>query len=101
MNGSISDRDKCSWNISSIKSKEEDQKLLETSQKSIHEQSHETKLKLELEFVAQNCSRKIGTPPIGKFSDRIKPESLHLEINSWQYILDIFYKEVVRCGQFK
>ena len=38
---------------------------------------------------------------MGKFYDRIMPEPLHLEINSWQYMLDVLCKEAVRRGQFK
>ena len=29
------------------------------------------------------------------------PKPLHLEINSWQHMLDVLYKEAVRRGQFK
>ena len=36
-----------------------------------------------------------------KFCDRIMPKPLHLEINSWQHMLDVLYKEAVRRGQFK
>ena len=41
MNGSIGDGDKCTWKICSMKSKQEDIKLLETIRKSIDEKKNQ------------------------------------------------------------
>ena len=52
-------------------------------------------------FMAENGIRQLGEPHIGKFADLIRPEPLHLEINNWQYVLDLIYKESVRRGVFE
>jgi hypothetical protein len=55
----------------------------------------------KLNFMADNGIRQLGEPRIGKFSDFIRPEPLHLEINNWQHVLDLIYKESVRRGVFE
>ena len=61
VNAIIGDGDKGSLAVSSMKSREEDLKLLETFRKSCDEKkSQETKHKLELEFMAHNGLKKIG-----------------------------------------
>ena len=37
---------------------------------------------------------------IGDFAYGTSPESLHLEVNSWQHVLDVTYSESVRWGRF-
>ncbi|XP_047145027.1 uncharacterized protein LOC124818342 [Hydra vulgaris] len=54
----------------------------------------------KLNFMAENGIRQLGEPHIGKFADLIRPEPLHLEINNWQHVLDLIYKESVRRGVF-
>lgn len=60
-----------------------------------------TKHNKELAYMAENGLRQLGPPRIGVFADRIRPEPLHLEINSWTHVLDVIYKESVRRGQFQ
>ena len=50
----------------------------------------------KLSFMADNGIRQLGKPRIGIFSDRVKPDPLHCEINAWQHILDLIYSESVR-----
>ena len=51
--------------------------------------------------MAVNGVRQLGTPRIAIFAERIKPEPLHLGMNSWQHVLDLLYKEAVRRGKFE
>ena len=62
--------------------------------------SDETKHRKELEYMATKGIRQLGEPRIGVFCDRQKPDPLHLEINSWQHVLNVIYLEAVRRGQF-
>ena len=63
--------------------------------------SSENKHKHELAFMADKGYRQLGEPRIGVFADRLRPEPLHLEINNWQHVLDLIYKEAVRRGKFQ
>lgn len=60
-------------------------------------QKNERKLK----FMAENGIRQLGYPRIGIFADRQRPESMHLEINNWQHVLNIIYIESIRRNKFK
>ena len=48
-----------------------------------------------LEFLAENGLRTLGEPRIGRYADKLRPEPLHCEINSWQDFLDLVYHESV------
>jgi hypothetical protein len=50
----------------------------------------------ELEFIAANGMRQVGPPRIGLFADRQRPEPIHCEINGWQHLLNMLYKEALR-----
>ena len=50
--------------------------------------------------MAKNGIRQFGEPRIGIFADRQRPDPLHLEINSWQYLLNTIYFEAVRRGRY-
>ena len=50
--------------------------------------------------MAENKLRQLGLPRIGGYANKIFPEPLHLEVNSWQHVLDIIYKESVRRDRF-
>ena len=54
-----------------------------------------------LEFLAANGCRTLGAPRIGIFANRLRPEPLHCEINSWQDFLDLVYHEAVVRGKFE
>ena len=49
----------------------------------------------ELVFMAANGLRQIGQPRIG-FADHQRPEPVHNEINPWQHLLNLMYKEALR-----
>ena len=54
----------------------------------------------KLSFMADNGIRQLGKPRIGIFSDRVKPDPLHCQINAWQHILDFLYSESVQRNAF-
>ena len=54
----------------------------------------------KLQFMAENGIRQLGPPRIGHFADRQRPEPVHCEINAWQHLLNIIYREAVQRGIF-
>eukprot|EP00111_Clytia_hemisphaerica_P012120 TCONS_00035604-protein len=50
--------------------------------------------------MASQGIRQLGQPRIGIYADRQRPDPLHLEINSWQYFLNVVYIESVRRNLF-
>jgi hypothetical protein len=48
--------------------------------------------------MAQNGIRQVGAPRVGIFADRFRPEPVHNEINAWQHMLNLLYKEALRRG---
>ncbi len=53
----------------------------------------------KLVFMAEHGIHQLGSPRIGLFADRVKPDPLHCEINPWQHVLGLIYSESVRqCG---
>ena len=50
--------------------------------------------------MAENGLRQLGEPRISIFAEILHPEPLHLEINSWQHLLNIIYHEAVRRGRY-
>ena len=83
-----------------MKSRSEELMKLKTFRES-SDMSDKSYHKNELNFMAENGIRQLGPPRIGDFADRIMPEPLHLEVNSWQHLLDVIYKEAVRRGRFQ
>ena len=53
-----------------------------------------------LAYMAENGIRQLGSPRIGEFADRQRPEPLHCEINAWQQILSVIYLEFDKRGMF-
>ena len=54
----------------------------------------------KLKFMAESGIRQLGPPRIGIFADRQRPEPVHCEINAWQHLLNIIYREAVQRGKF-
>ena len=54
----------------------------------------------KLKFMAENGIRQLGPPRIGIFADPQRPEPVHCEINAWQHLLNIIYREAVQRGTF-
>ncbi|XP_068690926.1 uncharacterized protein [Montipora foliosa] len=72
-------------------------KFMSTLDSSLPEKNkHERKLA----YMAENGIRQLGSPRIGQFADRQRPEPLHCEINAWQQILSIIYLEFVKKDMF-
>lgn len=55
--------------------------------------SEKTKHEKVLEYLAENGIRALGPPLIGIYANKLRPEPLHCEINSWQDFLDLIYHE--------
>ena len=53
-----------------------------------------------LDFLAENGMRTLGEPRIGAFVERLRPEPLHCEINSWQHFLCLVYLEAIQRGLY-
>lgn len=54
----------------------------------------------KLQFMAENGIRQLGSPRIGHFADRLRPEPMHCEINAWQHYIDLLYLEAVNQNKF-
>lgn len=54
----------------------------------------------KLQFMAENGIRQLGSPRIGDFADRLRPEPMHCEINAWQHYIDLLYLEAVNRNKF-
>ena len=54
-----------------------------------------------ISILAENAVQQLGTPRIGIFAEQVKTGALHLEMNSWQHVLDLLYKEALRRGNFE
>ncbi|PFX26930.1 hypothetical protein AWC38_SpisGene8401 [Stylophora pistillata] len=50
----------------------------------------------ELSFMAENGIRSVVYPRIGEFADRQRPEPVHTEINAWQHLLNVIYREALQ-----
>ena len=102
IHGSIGDNGTDTWNPPTMETRKTDLNKLTEFQDSLATNiSDANKHSKELEFMAKEGLRQLGAPRIGIFADRIRPEPLHLEINNWQHVLDLLYKEAVRRGKFK
>ena len=99
--GSIGSTKEHTWQIPSMEQREiEIEKLKEFKSRQAPTSSEEGKHKQDLAFMAENGFRQIDKPRIGLFADRLHPEPLHLEINSWHHVLDLIYKEAVRRNKY-
>ena len=63
--------------------------------------SEENKHRKKLEFQASSGFRQLGDPIIGPYADHQRPDPMHLEINAWEHILDLMYKEAIYIGVFQ
>lgn len=52
----------------------------------------------KLMFMAEKAMRQLGPAQIGIFEDWQWPEPVHCEINAWQHLLNIVYREAVKRG---
>ncbi|XP_065639723.1 uncharacterized protein LOC136072530 [Hydra vulgaris] len=90
------------WQVPTMESRMKELSMLkEFENKQNVNASESAKHNEKLNFMAENGLRQLGEPHIGKFADSIRPEPLNLEINNWQHVLDLIYKESVRRGVFE
>ena len=97
MGGTIGNYIECTWQVPNEEKRQEDLKKLSTFEKSLpahlNPSKHHSKV---LEFMAVNGLRPLGEPRIGEFANRQRPEPVHNEINAWQHILNLIYKEALQ-----
>ena len=102
IDGSISKTEWSTWRVPTMDIRNKEIEELEKFRNGLKKgTSPEVIHKKELAFMTDNGLRQLGEPRIGIFADRIRPESLHLEINNWQHVLDLIYKEAVRRRRFE
>ena len=89
LNGSIGEEKTNKWHPPTWEERIKEIKKVDAFKKTLNpnlaESTNHDKL---LEFMADNGLRQLGHPRIGKFSDLQRPDPLHLEMNSWQHVLD-------------
>ena len=88
------------WQVPIMESRQRDLEKLnnfcENLSRSLSEAAHHRK---QLEFMANNGLRQVGEPRIGKYCDRQCPELMHLEINNWEHVLNLIYREAMNRGK--
>ena len=100
--GSIGDDGTSKWQTPTMTTRNIELQQLNNFKKTLKETlSDKTKHVKLLEFMASNGIRQLGEPIIGMFADRQRPDPLHLEINSWQHVLDVIYRKAVQMNAFK
>ena len=89
------------WKISDNTCRKNDLTMLQQFQNGFsNELSENAKHLKSLDFMAENGLRQLGESRIGIFSDRIKPDPLHFEINKWTHCLNVLYFEATRRNRF-
>ena len=89
------------WKVPTSESRALDLNKLNVFRDTIDKSLPQEKIhKLELNFMAENCLRQLGEPRIGVFANRQRPEPLHLEINNWEHVLDLLYRESIQRNKF-
>ncbi|XP_022806312.1 uncharacterized protein LOC111343412 [Stylophora pistillata] len=85
------------WNPPSMKKRKADLLKLNQCRDSLSKSlSQAKKDKKELSFMAENGIRKVVYPRIGEFADRQRPELVQNEINTWQHLLNVIYREALQ-----
>ena len=101
INGTIGEDINSTWQVPNMTKRKDEVNAIDIFRKSMKNESAETNHRKQLLFMADNGFCQHGYPRIEIFADRIRPEPLHLEINNWQHVLDLLYKESVCRGCFK
>ena len=92
--GSIGFSDKDTWNPPSQEARTKQLSDLNQFRKTLKpDLDAKQKHRRELQFMAGNRIRQCGEPRIGFFAKRVKPEPVHCEINGWQHLTNLMYKE--------
>ena len=97
MGGTIGNSNECPWQVPSKGKWQEDQKKLSEFKKTLpahlNPSQHHSKV---LEFMAGNGLQQLREPGIGEFANCQRPKPVHNEINAWQHILNLIYKEALQ-----
>lgn len=97
MGGSMGNSADCTWQVPTQEKRMRDLEKLEGFKKSLPKHLEKSKShKQVLEFMANNGIRQLGEPRIGEFANRQRPEPVHNEINAWQNLLNLIYKEALQ-----
>jgi len=96
MGGTIGTSPQSTWTPPSKEKREKDLEKLEEFRKSLkRDLSSQQKHVKVLEFMKENGLRQVGPPRIRDFAERQRPEPVHCEINAWQHLLNLIYKEAL------
>ena len=84
------------WKIPCMESRQKEIEQVNQYKNNLSENlSTDTRHKKFFGFMAGNGFRQLGPPRINLFADRQRPEPLHLEINNWEHVLNVIYKECI------
>ena len=87
------------WRVPTMQSRNDDLEKLSKFCSTLKPQSSkEVNHKKKLNFMANNGLRQLGEPRIGLYCDRQRPEPMHLEINNWEHVLNLIYRESMTRG---
>jgi hypothetical protein len=96
MGGTIGNDVSCTSQPFTQQSRERDLAKLESFRRTLPKRSEVQTHKKELEFMAANGMRQLGEPRIGIYANLQRPEPMHNEINAWQHLLNLLYKEALQ-----
>ena len=98
MGGTIGNDSNCTWQVPTQERRQEDLGKLQAFQKTFPKHLNPTQghKKKTLGFMANNGFRQLKEPRIGEFAILQRPEPVHNEINAWQHIPNMIYKEALR-----
>ena len=90
---SISD----AWKAPTMEKRKADLLKLNQYQESLSKSLRQAKKhEKELSFMTENVIRQVCYPGIGEFADHQRPEPVHNEINAWQHLLNVIYREALQ-----
>ena len=99
--GTVGDAN-CTWKAPTMDDRKNELNKLNRFRKTLsNDLTPKQKHDEELGFMAEHGIRQLGEPRIGSFADRQRPDPLHLEINSWQHILNVLYLESIRRDRYE
>lgn len=97
MGGTIGHLDSDTWKPPTMQQRKEDLAKLARFRESLGDSLSQAKRhEKELSFMAENGIWQVEYPRIGEYADQQRPEPVHNEINAWQHLLNVIYKEALR-----
>ena len=97
MGGTIGNNSNCTWQVPTQEKRKEDLGKLQAFQKTFPKHLNPTQgHKKSMSIHVNNGFCQLKAPRIGEFANLQRPELVHNEINAWQHILNMIYKEALR-----